>query len=38
MSSWWTDLETLGDGVGDSLFGFRVYPIRPLAEVMLGQH
>jgi len=37
VSNWWTDLETLGAGVDDSLFGFRVYPIRPLAEVMLGQ-
>lgn len=25
-------LETLGAGVGDSLFGFRVYPVRPLLE------
>jgi len=37
VSNWWTDLETLGAGVDDSLFGFRVYPIRPLAEVMLRQ-
>ena len=37
VSNWWTDLETLGAGVDDSLFGFRVYPIRPLTEVMLGQ-
>jgi glycosyltransferase involved in cell wall biosynthesis len=28
------DLETLGAGIGDSLFGFRVYPIAPLLEVM----
>ncbi len=27
-------VETLGGNVGDVLFGFRVYPIRPLLEVM----
>jgi len=27
-------LETLGAGIGDSLFGFRVYPIAPLERVM----
>lgn len=37
VSNWWTDLETLGAGVADSLFGFRVYPIAALAEVMRGQ-
>ncbi len=34
ISNWWANLETLWDGIGDSLFGFRVYPIRPLIEVM----
>jgi glycosyltransferase involved in cell wall biosynthesis len=33
----WTDVETLGAGVGDSLFGFRVYPIAPLLAVMRRQ-
>jgi hypothetical protein len=28
------DLETLFSGIGDSLFGFRVYPIAPLIEIM----
>jgi glycosyltransferase involved in cell wall biosynthesis len=37
ISNWWTHLETLGAGVADSLYGFRVYPIAPLAEVMSGQ-
>jgi glycosyltransferase involved in cell wall biosynthesis len=37
ISNAWTDLETLGAGVGDSLFGFRVYPIAPLLAVMRGQ-
>ena len=34
LSNGWTDVETLGAGIGDSLYGFRVYPITPLIEVM----
>ncbi len=34
VSNWWANLETLGAGVADSLFGFRVYPVMPLLEVM----
>ncbi len=34
VSNWWANLETLWGGVGDSLFGFRVYPIEPLLEIM----
>lgn len=34
VSNWWANLETLWTGIGDSLFGFRVYPVRPLLEVM----
>ena len=37
ISNWWTDLETLGAGIDDSLYGFRVYPVAPLVEVMRGQ-
>jgi glycosyltransferase involved in cell wall biosynthesis len=37
VSNGWTRLETLGAGIGDSLFGFRVYPIAPLVEIMRGQ-
>jgi glycosyltransferase involved in cell wall biosynthesis len=37
ISNWWANLETLWDGINDSLFGFRVYPIRPLVEVMRSQ-
>ena len=37
ISNGWTHLETLGAGVGDSLFGFRVYPIAPLLAVMRRQ-
>ncbi|MDF3034967.1 MAG: glycosyltransferase [Paucimonas sp.] len=37
VSNWWANLETLWMGIGDSLFGFRVYPIEPLRAVMRGQ-
>ena len=38
ISNWWANLETLGAGVQDSLFGFRVYPIAPLIDVMHARH
>ncbi len=34
VSNWWANLET-GGAIGDSLFGFRVYPIAALRTVML---
>ena len=34
VSNGWANLETLGMGIGDSLYGFRVYPIVPLARIM----
>ncbi|MCO5976021.1 glycosyltransferase family 2 protein [Ideonella oryzae] len=37
VSNWWANLETLWMGIGDSLYGFRVYPIEPLRQVMRGQ-
>lgn len=37
ISNGWTELETLFAGIGDSLYGFRVYPVGPLIEVMQGQ-
>ena len=37
ISNGWTNLETLGAGVADSLYGFRVYPVAALAAVMRGQ-
>ena len=37
VSNWWTDLETLGAGIDDSLYGFRVYPIAALVGVMKRQ-
>ena len=33
----WANLETLWAGIGDSLFGFRIYPIEPLRQVMRYQ-
>jgi len=37
ISNWWTNLETLGAGIDDSLYGFRVYPIDALIAVMRRQ-
>jgi glycosyltransferase involved in cell wall biosynthesis len=34
ISNLWVGLETLGAGIGDALFGFRVYPTAPLWAVM----
>ncbi len=37
VSNWWTNLETLGAGIDDSLYGFRVYPVVGLIAVMRHQ-
>ena len=37
ISNWWANLETLWMGIGDSLFGFRVYPAAPLERIMRRQ-
>jgi glycosyltransferase involved in cell wall biosynthesis len=37
ISNWWANLETLWTGIHDSLFGFRVYPVEALIEVMRRQ-
>ena len=34
VSNGWANLETLWMGIGDSLYGFRVYPISPLIGIM----
>ncbi len=38
ISNWWTRFETLcfdrTRGIADALFGFRVYPIAPLVDIM----
>ncbi|MCB6182897.1 glycosyltransferase family 2 protein [Leeia sp. TBRC 13508] len=37
VSNWWANLETMGMGVGDSLFGFRIYPVAALRDIMHRQ-
>jgi glycosyltransferase involved in cell wall biosynthesis len=37
ISNWWANLETLWSGIGDSLYGFRVYPMAALDRVMRHQ-
>ncbi|HEX4330591.1 MAG TPA: glycosyltransferase family 2 protein [Usitatibacter sp.] len=37
ISNWWASVETLGRRIDDTLYGFRVYPIAPLAAVMRWQ-
>ena len=37
VSNGWTNLETLGAGIADSLCGFRVYPVTELIAVMRHQ-
>jgi glycosyltransferase involved in cell wall biosynthesis len=37
ISNWWANLETLWAGIHDSLFGFRVYPIAALVQIMRRQ-
>lgn len=36
VSNGWANLETLWMGIGDSLYGFRVYPLQPLIRIMRG--
>ena len=38
ISNFWAQFETLWHGIGDSLYGFRVYPIAPLMRIMQSQH
>jgi glycosyltransferase involved in cell wall biosynthesis len=37
ISNAWANLETLWMGIGDSLYGFRVYPVAPLLKIMRRQ-
>ena len=36
VGNWWANLETLWGGIEDSLFGFRVYPIRESLRILQG--
>jgi glycosyltransferase involved in cell wall biosynthesis len=38
VSNFFADFETLWAGIGDSLYGFRVYPVAPLEAIMRRQH
>jgi glycosyltransferase involved in cell wall biosynthesis len=38
ISNFWANLETLWAGIHDSLFGFRIYPIKALLKVMDETH
>ncbi len=38
ISNFWAQFETLWHGIGDSLYGFRVYPVAPLMRIMQNQH
>jgi hypothetical protein len=37
ISNWCANLETLWEGIGDSLFGMRVYPAGLLLQIMESQ-
>ena len=37
VSNWWANLETLWEGIDDSLFGLRVYPATQLLQIMESQ-
>ena len=34
IGNWFTGLATLWGGIGDSLFGFRIYPLAPSLEIL----
>ena len=36
VGNWWANLETFWGGIEDSLFGFRVYPIRASVQILQG--
>jgi glycosyltransferase involved in cell wall biosynthesis len=37
ISNWLANREVFDAHIGDSLYGFRVYPIAPLLQIMLGR-
>jgi len=36
VGNWWANLETFWGGIEDSLFGFRVYPVRESVRILQG--
>lgn len=34
IGNWWTNLSTLWGGIGDSLFGFRIYPVAQSLRIL----
>lgn len=36
IGNWWTNLSTLWGGIGDSLFGFRIYPVTRSLGILGG--
>ena len=34
IGNWWTNLSTLWGGIGDSLFGFRIYPVSRSLRIL----
>lgn len=34
VGNWWSNLNSLGCGIEDSLFGFRIYPFDPTLEIL----
>jgi len=36
IGNWWTNLSTLWGGIGDSLFGFRIYPLARSLRILRG--
>ena len=34
IGNWWANLETMWGGLGDSLFGFRIYPINESLRIL----
>ncbi len=33
-ANWWTNFLSVRGGLGDSMFGLRIYPLRPLREIL----
>jgi glycosyltransferase involved in cell wall biosynthesis len=36
IGNWWANMETFWGGIGDSLFGFRIYPVQESVHILLS--